>query len=81
MSIAICRWLLDGQCQKAPGYGARFGSWLRNIETFDAPFFGISTPEAELMDAQQRILLELAWEILPVCNQISFSMPATFEKM
>ena len=44
------------------------GAWLHEIETFDAHFFGISTPEADLMDAQQRILLELAWETLSVRN-------------
>lgn len=31
---------------------------------FDAPFFGISTQEAESMDPQQRLLLEVSWEAL-----------------
>ncbi|WP_433226071.1 type I polyketide synthase [Actinomadura formosensis] len=42
----------------------RSGSHLRDIEGFDAEFFGISPREAELMDPQQRILLEVAWEAL-----------------
>ncbi|WP_413160473.1 SDR family NAD(P)-dependent oxidoreductase [Capilliphycus salinus ALCB114379] len=35
-----------------------------NIEYFDAAFFGYSPREAELIDPQQRIFLECAWEAL-----------------
>jgi phthiocerol/phenolphthiocerol synthesis type-I polyketide synthase E len=34
------------------------------IEEFDAPFFGISHREAELMDPQHRLFLECCWEAL-----------------
>ncbi|HEX5123390.1 MAG TPA: beta-ketoacyl synthase N-terminal-like domain-containing protein, partial [Rhodanobacteraceae bacterium] len=34
------------------------------IEEFDAAFFGVKPREAELMDPQQRLFLELCWEAL-----------------
>ncbi|MCY0986417.1 type I polyketide synthase [Nannocystis sp. ILAH1] len=37
---------------------------LGDIESFDAGFFGVSAREAELMDPQQRLFLECAWEAL-----------------
>jgi acyl transferase domain-containing protein len=37
------------------------GNPLENSEMFDAPFFGYSPREAELMDPQHRVLLECAW--------------------
>ncbi|MCP4695692.1 MAG: polyketide synthase, partial [Gammaproteobacteria bacterium] len=40
------------------------GAVLENIEGFDAPFFGFSPREAELLDPQQRLFLECAWESL-----------------
>ncbi len=42
----------------------RFGGYLDSVSGFDADFFGISEREAELMDPQQRMLLEVAWEAL-----------------
>ncbi|MHB8595762.1 MAG: type I polyketide synthase [Ktedonobacteraceae bacterium] len=37
---------------------------LDGIELFDASFFGYSPKEAEIMDPQQRIFLECAWEAI-----------------
>ncbi len=40
------------------------GGFLDDASAFDADFFGISPREAELMDPQQRMMLEVAWEAL-----------------
>lgn len=46
-----------------PGHvGAR--GILEDIDQFDARFFGFLPPEAELMDPQQRVFLELAWQAI-----------------
>ena len=46
-----------------PNY-VRKGSILDNPEWFDARFFGYSPREAEILDPQQRVFLECAWEAL-----------------
>jgi len=40
------------------------GSVLDDPDLFDAPFFGYSAREAELLDPQQRLFLEHAWHAL-----------------
>ncbi|ADP81113.1 6-deoxyerythronolide-B synthase [Pseudofrankia inefficax] len=43
---------------------ARRGGFLRDAADFDAEFFGLPPREALATDPQQRILLELGWEVL-----------------
>jgi acyl transferase domain-containing protein len=49
----------------APGRSiARQAAFLDTVAGFDAAFFGIAPDEAAVMDPQQRLMLELAWEAL-----------------
>ncbi|WP_192758898.1 type I polyketide synthase [Actinomadura algeriensis] len=40
----------------------RLGGFLDDVAEFDAAFFGITPREAAVMDPQQRLVLEVAWE-------------------
>ena len=42
----------------------RFGAYLDDLDQFDAAFFRISPVEAELLDPQQRLILETSWRAL-----------------
>ena len=60
------RWSLDGFYDPRPDNPTRsyskWGGFLDDIASFDPDFFGLSRREAEAMDPQQRILLEVAYE-------------------
>jgi len=63
------RWNVDAFYSPPPGKPGR--SYIRrsnflsgDVAEFDARFFGISPVEANAMDPQQRVLLEVCWEAL-----------------
>ena len=57
-----------------PNY-VKAGSILSDIAGFDADFFAYSPSEAAMLDPQQRILLECAWEALEAAGYAPDAYP------
>jgi polyketide synthase PksN len=43
---------------------SRWGGFIDDVDKFDAPFFRITPREAELLDPQERLFLQVAWHTL-----------------
>ncbi len=75
------RWYLDKFYNANPvepgKMYSRWGGFIDQIDYFDAKFFGISRSQAERMDPQQRIMLEVAWEALEDAGQIPEQLAGT----
>ena len=60
----IGRWGLLFPDDTVQSEGCRFGAFVDDIDQFDDAFFRISPVEAELLDPQQRMMLETSWVAL-----------------
>lgn len=50
---------------------------ISDVEMFDAAFFGINPKEAQLMDPQQRVFLEICWECIERAGYAPDQCPGT----
>ncbi|WP_051953651.1 type I polyketide synthase [Xenophilus azovorans] len=50
---------------------------IDGVEDFDAAFFGINPKEAQLMDPQQRLFLEICWECLERAGYVPDQAPGS----
>jgi len=66
--VPVDRWSLDDYYDPdpaAPGkMYTKWGGFLDEVKGFDTDFFSISPREAQWVDPQHRLILELAWEAL-----------------
>lgn len=58
------RWDLAFATELAAEQQTSFGSFVPGVDGFDAAAFGLPEAEAVLLDPQQRLLMEVAWELL-----------------
>ena len=80
------RWNNEGlyspEWRRAGKISVNRGGFIKDVDKFDAGFFGISPLEAQRMDPQQRMLLEVSYETVEDAglslNDISGSRTAVF---
>lgn len=66
------RWNWQAYYQQQPGSQhshSKWGGFLSDIQSFDADFFKISDAEAQMMDPQHRLFLEVAWRAIENAGQ------------
>ncbi|KZN30456.1 hypothetical protein N480_05745 [Pseudoalteromonas luteoviolacea S2607] len=78
--IPATRWQWQDDFDPAPKKDeqkivSKWGGFIDDIDCFDAGFFAISPKEAQSMDPQQRLSMELAWQ----CFEDAGLSPSTFK--
>jgi acyl transferase domain-containing protein/acyl carrier protein len=72
------RWDVDsyyGPDKISPGkMNTRWGGFLDRIDQFDPTFFGMSPREAQGVDPQQRLVLQVSWEALENAGEIPLKL-------
>ncbi|PSB02439.1 type I polyketide synthase [Merismopedia glauca] len=75
------RWDIDRFYHPEPGTPGkmitRWGGFLKQVNRFDANFFGISLEEAQRIDPQQKLMLEVAWEALEDAGVVPAKLSGT----
>lgn len=55
---------------------SKWGSFIKNIDKFDAAFFNISSREANFMDPQHRLFMEVVWKTIEDAGYDPFQLSA-----
>jgi len=74
VTIPLERWDVEDEIYGV--HGVRFGAFLESIEAFDPTPWGLSAGECELMDPQQRLVLESVAELVLDATSSSGGKPA-----
>jgi len=84
--IPEARWNADAYYNPVPGTPGKMyvqeGGFIDNVDQFDPRFFGIAPREANSLDPQHRLLLEVGWEALEqagqACSELQNSQTGVF---
>ncbi|WP_269744684.1 SDR family NAD(P)-dependent oxidoreductase [Plesiocystis pacifica] len=78
--VPAARWDWQAASEAASDVGrgrVRWGGFMPEVDRFDPQFFGISPREAELMDPQQRLILECVWHCIEDAGHRPSSLAGT----